>query len=40
MADVAMQSSAEVTRREHLAKTFEVYRAELDAYVRSYFELD
>lgn len=38
MADVAMQEAAvtpDLTRREHLAKTFEAYRAELDAYVSS-----
>ena len=37
MADVVMEptGSPELTRREHLAKTFEEYRAELDAYVSS-----
>lgn len=39
MADVAMPEAAvspqELSRREHLGKTFEAYRAELDAYVRS-----
>lgn len=39
MADVAMTEAppAELTRRAHLAKTFESYRAELDAYVSSRF---
>ncbi|WOO84912.1 Translin-associated protein X [Vanrija pseudolonga] len=37
MADIAMASAvpdqvATMSRREHLSKTFEVYRAELDAY--------
>ncbi|CAK9781708.1 unnamed protein product [Cutaneotrichosporon oleaginosum] len=33
MADVVMEASPPTqTRREHLAKTFEAYRAELDAY--------
>jgi len=33
MADVTMAEPV-LTRREHLAKTFESYRAELDEYVR------
>lgn len=38
MADIAMASAVPdqvdtMSRREHLSKTFEVYRAELDAYV-------
>lgn len=32
MADIAM-SEPQMSRREHLGKTFEAYRAELDAYV-------
>lgn len=37
MADVMMaESSSALTRRQHLAKTFESYRAELDADVGIY----